>query len=203
MATLSRANPIYFGSILSQDCAQFVGGLEYPHFKETASQVYVKGDLLYLDSNGTIALCTLTGQVLNSRIAGHAETAATGVTGTNVFMQVIKPTDIWCMNVMHATPASAITAQTQLGSLFGLRRDTVSGNGTLLWGVDIENAVTGATADLARVKVVGFPLKNPFDAGSLTRPAIGDIYGLVLVQFIMNAADTDGNPSLGNILQLG
>ena len=203
MATLSRQNPIWFGSTLSNDCPQFVGGPEYTHFKETASQTYVKGDLLYLDSNGTIAICTTSSSQLTSKIAGRAEAAATGVTGTNVHMQIIKPTDIWCCNVMHATAASAITAQTQLGAVFAMRADTVSGNGTLVWSVDIENAVTGANAHKARVKVVGFPLKNPFDAGSLTRPAIGDIYGLVLVQFIMNAADTDGNESLTNILQLG
>src|SRR5437667_11284189 len=107
------------------------------------------------------------------------------------------------MNVMHGTAASAVTNQNQLGTLRGLRQDTVSGNGTLIWSVDIENAVTGATADLARVKIVGFPLKNPFDAGNLVRPAIGDVYGLVIVQFVMNVLEPDGNPLLGNLLQLG
>ena len=202
MATLSRSNPIYFGSVLPQDCPQFVGGPEYTHFKETAAQTYVKGDLLFLDANGTIAICTTSSSQMTSKIAGRAEAAATGVTGTNVFMQVIKPTDIWCCNVMHATPASAVTAQTQLGSLFAMRADTVAGNGTLVWSVDIENSITGANSNKVRVKVVGFPLKNPFDAGSLTRPVIGDVYGLVLVQFVVSASNTDGNPTLSNILQL-
>lgn len=203
MATLTRAQPFWFGNNLNATCPLMAGGPEYPHFKETAGQTFRIGDLIYLDTNGTLAVCTLTGSVLNSKIAGIATKAASGVTGDQVYFHAIRPDDIWCMNVMHGTPASAITAQTQLGSVFGVRKDTVSGNGTLIWSVDIENAVTGATADLARVKVVGFPLKNPFDAGSLTRPAIGDVYGLVLVQFIMNACDTDGNPSLDNILQLG
>jgi len=191
------------GDVFNSAHPLMAGGPEYPYFKETAGQTFKAGDLLYLDTNGTVAICTLTGQQLNSKIVGQATKDASGVTGTQVYFRVIRPDGIWCMNVMHATAASAVTALTQLGALFGLRKDTVTGNGTNIWSVDIENAVTGATADLARVKVVGFPLKNPFDAGTLTRPAIGDIYGLVLVQFIMNASDTDGNPSLMNILQMG
>lgn len=180
-----------------------MGGPEYPHFKETASQSYKAGDLVYLDTNGTVAICTLSTDRLNSKVLGIAVKNATGTTGNEVYIQVIRPTDIFCMGVHHGTEASAVTAQTQLGSIFGVDKQTVSGNGTAIWCVNIEDAVTGASSDLARVKCVNFPLKNWFDAGSLTRPAIGDIYGLMLVQFIMNSCDTDGNPSLTNILQLG
>lgn len=157
--------------------------------------------MVYLDTNGTVAIATVSTDRLNSKILGIAVKDATGTTGNEVLIQVIRPTDLFIMGVHHGTAASAITAQTQLGSIFGVDKQTVSGNGTSIWCVNVEDAVTGADASLQRVKCVGFPLKNPFDAGSLTRPAIGDVYGLMIVQFLMNAADTDGNPSLTNILQ--
>ena len=202
MATLKRHNPFYFGNSMNASPI-FVGGEEYPHFKETASQAYIAGGLVYLDTNGTVATCTLSTDRLNSQILGTAVKAATGTTGDDVYIRVILPSDIYCMQVHHGTEASAVTAQTQLGAIFGVDRQTVTGNGTSLWCVNIEDAVTGADANLQRVRCVGFPLKNPFDAGGLTRPAIGDVYGLMLVQFLPSAADTDGNPSLTNILQWG
>lgn len=178
-----------------------VGGEEYPHFKETASQSYNIGDLVYLDSNGTVAICTVSTDRLNSKILGLAVKEATGTTGDDVLIQVIRPGDYFIMGVHHGTEASAVTAQTQLGAVFGVDKQTVTGNGTSIWCVNIEDAVTEADADLARVRCVGFPLKNPFDAGSLTRPAIGDVYGLMIVQFLMSNGPTDGADSVHNILQ--
>ena len=200
MATLNRHNPFFFGNSLNQSPI-FVGGEEYPHSKETASQSYIAGGLVYLDSNGTVATCTLSTDRLNSKILGTAVKAATGVTGDDVLIRVIRPSDIYVMQVHHGTAASAVTAQTQLGAIFGVDRQTVSGNGTSIWCVNIEDAVTGSDADLARVRCVGFPLKNPFDAGNLTRPAIGDVYGLMLVQFITSNSHTDGTDSAHNLLQ--
>lgn len=202
MATLRRAQPFWFGNTLNATCPLMVGGPEYPHFKETASQTWTKGDLIYLDSNGTLAVCTTSSSIMTSAVAGQALKAATGVTGTEVYFHAIRPDDLWVMNVMHDTPASAVTAQTQLGVVYGLRQDTVSGNGTLIWSVDIQNTtVESTTVANARVQVVGFPLKNPFDAGNLDRPAIGDIYGLVIVKFIPISIATDGDPKV-RVMQL-
>ena len=200
MATLTRHQPYYFGNTLN--CPPvFVGGEEYPHFKETASQTYNAGDLVYLDSNGTVAICTVSTDRLNSKILGIAVKDATGVTGDDVYIRVIRPSDIFVMQVHHGTEASAVTAQTQLGAIFGVDKQTVTGNGTGIWCVNIEDAVTEADADLARVRCIGFPLRNPFDAGAITRPAIGDVYGLMLVQFLMSNGPTDGADSVHNILQ--
>ena len=204
MATLRRAQPFWFGNTLNATCPLMVGGPEYPHFKETAGAAnrWLKGDLLYLDSNGTIELCTTSSSIMTSPVAGQALKAATGTTGEQVYFHAIRPDDLWVMNVMHATPASATTAQTQLGVVYGLRQDTVSGNGTGIWSVDIENTtVESTTVANARVQVVGFPLKNPFDAGNLDRPAIGDIYGLVIVKFIPFSIGTDGAPIV-RVMQL-
>jgi hypothetical protein len=200
MATLTRHNPVWFGNTLNATCPLLAGGPEYPHFKETASQVFKKGDLIYLDTNGTIALATINGSNQSDGfLCGVAKKNATGTTGAEIHFHVIRPDDLWVMNVMHGTAALAVTAQTQLGTVRGVRRDTVSS--VLAWGVDVENAVEGATDSLARVQIVGFPLKNPFDAGSLTRPAIGDVYGLVIVKFLPFSAASDSVP-FQRILQL-
>src|SRR6266567_3659417 len=132
MATINRIQPYWAGSSLNDAESLFRGGLEYPHWKETASQTYGVGDMLYLDASGTIALCTLTGTQLTSAIVGQAITAATGTTGASVFLRVIRPDDLFLMNVVHTTVASAVTAQTQLGSRRGMQ--LLSSN----WGADIE-----------------------------------------------------------------
>lgn len=152
------------------------------------------GDLIYLDSNGTLAVCGVTSTKLNTAIAGQACEAATGVTGTAVKFRAIRPDDIYAMNVFHATAASAITAQTQMGSVFGIIKPTASGS---KWQVDIENTTTedGTTA-LAKVMVVGFPSINPADGVANT---IGDIYGLVLVRFLPFTIATDGAPFTRNL----
>ena len=204
MATIRRGQPIWIGNTRNTACPRMAGGPEAPHFREAAAQTFKAGDVLYLDASGNIAIATVNGSnQSNSRLAGLAHEAASGVTSDQIYFQAIGPDDLYAMGVFHATPALAITAQDQLGTLRALVKTTVSGNGTNIWCVDIENAVTGASANLARVKIVDFLYKNMFDAGSLDRVAIGDIYGIVVVKFIMSAGDTDGDPSLHNILQLG
>ena len=185
MATISRIQPYWAGNSLNATEPLFHGGPEALHWKETASQSYGVGDLLYLDTNGTIAICTLTGTIHNSAIIGQAITAATGTTGASVFLRVIRPDDLFVMNVTHTTVASAVTVQTLLGLRKGLQK-LVS-----CWGADIENAVEGAADALARVKIVDFPLRSP----SGETVAIGDVLGLELVNFVPFSMASDGNPN--------
>lgn len=184
MATISRIQPYWAGTNLNATEPLFHGGPEALHWKETASQTYGVGDMLYLDSNGTIAICTLTGTILNSAIVGQAITAASGTTGASVFLRIIRPDDLFVMNAVHTTVASAVTVQTQLGTRRGMQK-LVSA-----WGMDMENAVEGAADALARVRVVDFALRSP----SGETVAIGDVLGLVVVNFLRDSWASDGDP---------
>lgn len=163
-----------------------VGDGEEPYIKETASQTYDVGDLVYLDSNGTIAICTTTSSKLNSAILGIAAKDATGTTGAPAFVHVIRESDVYVMNVLHSTVASSVTNQDQMGDVYGI----ILSSGK--WRVDIENTTVedGATA-LARVKIVGFPVQTKHNNVVST---IGDTHGLVLVKFLPFSIATDGSP---------
>jgi hypothetical protein len=177
----------YFGDAV--ETADGTGSM--PYIKETASQSYAVGDLVYLDSNGTIAICTNTSQKLNSQILGQAARAASGTTGAPTYVQVIRPCDVFIMNVFHGTPASSVTALTQLGVVYGIFKHTTTSN---RFTVDIQNTtVEDGTTALAKVRVVGFPTGTYNGAVQ----AIGDTNGLVLVQFITFSIETDG----GNIVR--
>src|SRR5881396_2718500 len=114
MATMPIANPFWAGSMIHAQ-RWSLGGPEYPNVKETASQTYLTDDLVYYDSNGTIAICTVDGgtpTLLNSVVAGQPSKAATGTTGQSVLFWPIRSTDLFIMNVHHETVGSAITALT-------------------------------------------------------------------------------------------
>lgn len=203
MAVLRRHQPVWIGNTLNATCPLQAGGQEYPFFREAAAQTFKAGDILRLDSAGEVAIATVNGSnQLNSRIAGIAKSAASGIAGQSVHFHAIRPDDLFAMGVFHSNPTLAVTNLNQLGTVRAVIRATVAGNGTDIWSVDIENSVAGANADLARVKIVGFLLKNMFDSGALENPKIGDTYGIVVVKFLDVAADVDGNPALANILQL-
>ncbi len=190
MATMTRIQPYYAGSNIHES-PQFHGGPEETHFKETASQSWGIGDLVYLDASlGTLSICTTTSTKLNSAIAGQATKAATGTTGAQAHFRVIRPDEIYYMNVYHSTIGSAISAQTQLGNVFGVI--LISSK----WLVDIENTTSedGTTA-LAKVQVVNFPTYSPDGV----RTAIGDTYGFVCVKFLTFTIASDGSPFTRNL----
>lgn len=168
------------------------------YFKETASQSWTAGDLIYLDANGTLALATST-----TAIAGQALGAASGVTARPVQFHVIRPDDVYVMNVYHGTAASAVTVLTQLannsGAGWALTR--VAGSSSR-WCVDIENTTVedGSTA-LARVMIIGFHPKGVNTSGVEVDTAIGDTYGLVRVKFVPFSIASDGTPQT-KVLQL-
>jgi hypothetical protein len=156
------------------------GGSAEPWFKETAAQTYVAQDLIYIDANGTIAVCTTatTNSVaqLNSAILGQPSVKATGVTGALVAFAAIGPAETYMMNAFHTTAASAVFAQTDLGLRFNVCKSAAG-----LWHVDKRNAVV---TTLPMVRVVGFPSAGLNSTGLwVTNAGVGDVFGLAYVQF--------------------
>ena len=192
MATQTLINPIMSKSSLVSATTGLHGGTEATYFKEAASQSWVAGDLIYLTS-GKLTICGTTSTKLNTPIAGQALEAATGVTDTAVKLRVFRPDTVLAMNVYHSTAAAAITAITQLGSVFGIIKPAATGK----WHVDIENTTTeDASTALAKVMVIGFPDTNPADCVANT---LGDIYGLVYVRIVTQTARTDGSNLVRNL----
>jgi hypothetical protein len=189
MATMTRMQPYYVGSTIHQS-PKFVGGGEGPEFIEVASSTWGVGDLLYLDSNGKLAICTTSSSKLNSAIAGQATKAATGTTSAAVHFRAIRPDDLFVMNVYHGTAASAVTNQNQVGVTYGIILNSSK------WHVDIENTtIEDGTTALGKVQIVGFPTYSP----DSVRCTIGDTYGLVLVKFLPFTIATDGSPFTRNL----
>lgn len=183
-----------------------IGGAEMPLFKETASQSYKVNDLVYLDSNGTVAICTTTSHKLNSAVLGLAQTAATGVTGAQVKVRPITRNDRFLVSVFHTTAASAVTAQTQLGGIYGLYYDTAAlPTGTTgLWCLDLVNTSPETGGALAYVQVVQIPTTGIFKplsgtGGSFANPAIGDVYAPVVVKFLPLSIQSDGSTHRYNL----
>lgn len=205
MATQVIMQPYFTGNPKSTQ--QFWGGPEYPHVKETASQSYAIGDLIYYDTNGTIAIATVDGgtpTLLTSVVAGQALKAATGTTGANVYFRQIKTGDLFIVNVHHETPASAVTTLTDLCDIRGLCRSSTVPTGQpagTTWRLSLDAAGESATLANGDMTIVGFPLKSPIGG---VAAAIGDIYGLVLAQFNAWSQSTDAgsDPAPRRILQL-
>lgn len=197
MATQTLGQPFWVGNTLNDTSPLHRGDPARSPFVEAATQSFKQGDLIYLAAaTGKLAICTVNGSnVLDSAIAGIATKNAVGTLDTKVHFHVIRPDDLFAMNVYHATPASAITALTQLGLVYGIIR--ISNK----WHIDIENTVEGGSDSLARVKIVDFLEKNPYDGGNFSRVAIGDIYGIAVVQFLPFSIGNDGAP-FQRILQL-
>ena len=152
------------------------------YFKETASQSYVVGDLIYVDgANGTIAVCTTATTAgmaqLTSPILGQPGNKATGVTGAPVAFAAFQPTSTYIMNAFHTTPASAVFTQAMLMDRFNIVKSAAG-----LWHVDVLNAVVST---LPMVRIVGFPQSGLDSTGTqVVGNGPGDINGLAYVQFV-------------------
>ncbi len=206
MATQAITSPYWVGNMGHMQRWE-LGGPEFPYVKETASQAYANDDLLYFDTNGTIAICTVDGgtpTLLNVGIAGQASKAATGTTGASVLLFPIRSSDLFIGNVHHETVGSAITALTDLAPATRTRAICKSSTvptgapaGTT-WRVSKDAAAEGAADATGHVTIVGFPLRSRV-GGVLS--AIGDTYGLVLFRFNDWSLASDGNPNV-RVLQL-
>jgi len=82
---------------------------------EAASQSFKEGQLVYL-SSGKVTACA-SDQPL---IAGMALQDASGTEDTKIAVAIARPGVWFEMNVYHATPASAVTAVTDVGKKYGL-----------------------------------------------------------------------------------
>jgi hypothetical protein len=182
---------------------------EGTYLKETAGQTFGVDDFVYIDTNGTVAICTTSTNQMNSAIAGLAGQKASGVTGNPVLLNKVRPDQVYRMSVWHSTAASAVAGQASLGGVYAIfNLSTVPPVGTGgKWAVDIENFanIEDATHALARVQVIGFYQGRVFtndtpskevDANYLT-----DIYGQVLVKILPFSIASDGSP-FTRIIQL-
>jgi len=96
-----------------------LGGQPYPisqKYIEAASQDYKAGQFVYASSGNSISHCE-TGA---TACLGMATCDATGTTGTSAEVLLAEPYVVFEANVSHATPASAVTALTQIGAKYGL-----------------------------------------------------------------------------------
>ncbi len=183
MATQTQTQIYRVGSNIHKE-ANSRGGPEQDTYVEGTSQTYLTGDLIYQNGTSNMVICTVNGSSQsNSQIGGQAKKDATGVAGTGVHFWTIRPDEEFIANVYHATPGSALTAKTQLGSVFALVR--ISG----IWMVDIQNAVEGSANALARVRNNG--VVN----------TIGDTYGFVVVNFLPVSLALTGTTAGQRILQ--
>lgn len=194
MATQTRIQPFYLKSNIPGAQPIHVGDPNSTQWIEDTSQTYGVGDLIYADNadEGKVKICGTSTNRLNTEILGVASKAATGTAGTYVRALGILPSDVYVMNVFHSTPASAITALTDIGKVYGIILNSSK------WAVDIENSVEGSGDALARVRVHGFPERNPVTGEA---SAVGDTYGLVLVTFLPESRANDADPSI-RVLQL-
>jgi hypothetical protein len=145
---------------------------------EAASQSYTKGMLVYLSSGKVTEVAAGN---ITAAFAGLALEDATGVTDTRAPLLAITEDDVFIANVYHATPASAVTAITQLGARWGLK--VVSDK----LHVDLELAESGIETTSvcnAWCKIVGFV--DPDRIGS-------DVYAQVYIKIGRRGIDEDGS----------
>jgi hypothetical protein len=133
-------------------------------YPEAASQSFKRGDFVYLAS-GKVTEAVAPGSDLidsGNLAIGIAAADASGITDADCEVILLTEDLEICLPVTHATPASAITAITQVGTSYELENVTSKGY-----------AVTEGTSNPV-VKVVAISEQYP----------VGEQYGWVWVKFI-------------------
>lgn len=193
MAIQTQTQAYYINTTNQTPPRRFKGGPEQPLFVEGTTQSWGIGDFIYQNGTSNLQTCTVNGSSqMTSQVGGQAKTKAVGTAGTLTHFYIIRPDDEFVMNVYHGTPASAITALTQIGT----PRALVRING--LWMVDIENAVEGSANSLARVLITDIP---PLVNAAGGTNAVGDQYGFVKVSFLPVSLSLTGTLAATRILQ--
>lgn len=107
---------------------------------EAASQTFVVGDLLKIDTSGQLAIAATGGNTVTSSVilAGIALEPATGTTGNFVKYGVITDQFRLRVPVYHGTAASAVTAETLISETYVIRNDNTQG-----WCIDISTSSNG------------------------------------------------------------
>ena len=112
------------------------------HYPEAASQTFKAGDLVTL-SSGKVAVAVAASTTYASAdleggtVLGIALADATGVTDTAVPVAIANSRLLIPLLVLHGTPASAVTAVTQVGTAYDIAHYTI--NGVTTWGYTIDD----------------------------------------------------------------
>lgn len=134
------------------------------HGIEGATQSWDAGALLKLSSGELVIAKSSAGDLgSGDDPIGVANAPATGVEGSDVSFSPILPGKRYKMQVYHATPGSALTAQSQVGTAYGL---TLLSTGQFV--------VNLADTSNTKVRVVDIPKDYP----------VGEQYGYVEVVFL-------------------
>jgi hypothetical protein len=185
------SQPRYVKNLLALPPPAIIDGTVEPSIVETASQTYDAGDLVYIDANGTIAICTRSTNRMDGEVLGQAMRDATGTTGAAAYVRPIRPGDVYMFNLFHTTAASAVGTAATVGTVYGLFYSDA-----LRWHIDLVNTtVEDLTVALAKVKVIGVPDQG-FD-GAVN--AVTDIYAVVYARFVLETIGTDGAPRTRNL----
>lgn len=117
------------------------GKYKIASFPEAATQTFVVGDFVGIDSDGRVAIAVAAGSGLDStgvNVIGRARQAASGTTDTMIECEVATEETEYALPTYHATPASAVTAQTNKDILCVLHNETTGG-----WMADIGTTSNG------------------------------------------------------------
>jgi hypothetical protein len=133
-------------------------------YPEAASQTFKRGDLVYLVSGLVTAAVAVGSNVASgTKVLGIALKDASGATNTPVPVAIANSNLRWVLPVTHATPASGVTAVTEVGAAYELER-TAAGK----WAVPID--------DTTNTKVVVTAIHPQYP--------LGEEYGWVEVKFL-------------------
>lgn len=166
-ATFSQAfNLDYAGDFPMND-----GGDARPYIQEGATQSFERGEPLYFDSAGQLALMVVSANQA-AALAGFADADATGVTATPLAYTKINSGDRYVMNLKPDTGSQA-TALAQLGDLVNFDLDATHGG----------NFLVANTTSPVRTKpygiIEGFWTSDAFPQSS---EVLGDLNGHVVVR---------------------
>ena len=119
--------------------------LEVQDFPEAATQTFKRGDLLE-NSSGKCAVSVSAGSDWDStpEYFGVATMDASGTTDTPITAVILNSATGWVLPMTHATPASAITAITDIGTLRTLER-TAAGD------VSVTETTTDPIVEIAAI----------------------------------------------------
>lgn len=142
-----------------------VSGKTYTRkFPEAASQSFTQGDFVAIDSAGRVTIAATAGNTLAStgnRLIGRAMEPASGTTDHYVDVEVFTEDTRITLPVYHATPASAVTAETTVDTECVLINETTGG-----WMADI-----GTTSNPI-LHAIG--IAKSYDGNKMD---VGDAYG--------------------------
>lgn len=125
-------------SDLSKQAIRVAGRTYRREFPEDATQTFVAGDILGIDSAGQCTILVAAGSTIDNtgiRILGQALEAASGTENTLIAVEVWTNDTYITMPKYHSTAGSAATAYTDVDAQCNIRNDSSYG-----WVWDFETA---------------------------------------------------------------